>query len=1014
MKRCARCTLPFILTMIAFLDLHPSARAAAAETVDYLRDVQPILAERCFHCHGQDTETQQSGLRLDLREAALQGGDSGVPAIVPGKPEESELLRRVTSEDEFEVMPPEEENKPLDQRQIETLRQWIREGAPYATHWAFVPPRKPAIPSGPAHPIDALVAAGLQSLGLQPSPPETSAKLCRRLYLDLIGLPPSPEELETFEKQGLAATIETLLQSERFGEKWARQWLDAARYSDTNGYEKDMPREQWAWRDWVVRALNRDMPYDQFIIEQIAGDLLPGVTQEQILATGFLRNSMLNEEGAIVPEQFRLVEMFDRMDCLGQAVLGLTTQCAQCHSHKFDPLSQEEYYGMFGFLNNSYEAQSWVYTEQQQEQIQEIENAIRAIEQRLRAQRPEWQQELTAWENAVRADQIEWTPLEAIELGSVSGLNHPMQLSDKSLLMRGHPSSDIFMIARPELNGVTGLQLEALTHGDLPFGGPGRSATGTWGVLEIEVFTQAPGEKEWKKLKLSGATADFSEPEQKSPDGKSTKGPVSFLIDGKDDTVWRADRGIGRRNQPSVAVLQFESPLDFPIGTRLKVALRMNDMLGCCRISTTTAPNPATLPVDYAAILALQAPAAERTAEQQAALFTAWRFSLADAKSLNDEIDAQFQAYPQAATSMLHLAERRGDFTRTTHLLSRGNWDQPLQAVAPHTPSALHPLECDGPPDRLAFARWLVDQRSPLAARVAVNRIWLAVFGEGLVATPEDFGTRAPVPEYRELLDWLAVDLMQHGWSQKHLIRTIVSSATYQQSSLVTPELLERDPRNRWLTRGPRFRADAEVVRDIALSASGLMSHKLGGPGIIPPVPQNVLDYNYTYPAYWTPAQGAERYRRTLYVFRKRSMPDPVLAGFDAPNGDFACVRRPRSNTPLAALTLLNEPVFVEAAQALALRVLREAAADDARRADYAFRLCTARGPEPAEREALLSLLQSQRKRLADGWLSVREIATGDPARLPELPPQTTPQDAAAWTLVARVLLNLDETITKE
>ena len=669
---------------------------------------------------------------------------------------------------------------------------------------------------------------------------------------------------------------------------------------------------------------------------------------------------------------------------------------------------------MFAFLNNSYEAQSWVFTAEQQRQIQEIENAIRTIEERLRSQRPQWQQELAAWESAILKQQIEWTPLEAIELGSVSGLNHPTQQSDKSLLMRGHPSSDIFMIAQPELKGVTGLRLEALQHRDLPFGGPGRSATGTWGLLEVEVFVQEPEAKEWKKLKLVGATADFSEPEQKSPDGKSTKGPVNFLIDGKDETAWNADRGAGRRNQPSVAVLQFESPLDLPAGTRLKIALRMNDMLGCGRISTTTAPSPAALPVDHGAILALPTPAAERSPEQHAAVFAAWRASVPDAKPLNDEIDAQWKNYPQAATSMLHLAERRGGNVRQTHLLSRGNWDQPLQAVAPHTPSALHPLESDGPPDRLAFARWLADKRSPLTARVAVNRVWQAVFGEGLVATPEDFGTRAPVPEYRELLDWLAVDLMEHGWSQKQLIRTIVSSATYQQSSAVTPALLERDPRNRLLTRGPRFRADAEVVRDIALSASGLMTHKLGGPGIIPPVPQNVLDYNYTYPAYWTPAQGPERYRRTLYVFRKRSMPDPVLASFDAPNGDFACVRRPRSNTPLAALTGLNETIFMEAAQAMALRILREAEADDARRADYAYRLCTARRPESSEREEILSLLQSQRKRLADGWLSVREIATGDPAKLPELPPQATPQDAAAWTIVARVLLNLDETVTKD
>ena len=359
-----------------------------------------------------------------------------------------------------------------------------------------------------------------------------------------------------------------------------------------------------------------------------------------------------------------------------------------------------------------------------------------------------------------------------------------------------------FVIAKPELKGVTGLRLEALCHGDLPFLGPGRSATGTFGVTEIEAFVQKPESKDWEKLKLVKATADFSEPEQKQPDGKNAKGPVSLLIDGTDETAWRADRGSGRRNQPSVAVVQFEQPLDVPPGTQFKLALRTNDMLGCCRISTTTAPSPAAPPVDYAAILAMQTPAAQRTPDQHAAVFAAWRLTVPDLKPLNDEIDAQWKNYPQAPTSVLHLAERQAGNVRQTHFLDRGDWDQPRQVVEPHTPAALHPLESTGEPARLAFARWLADQRSPLTARVAVNRIWQAIFGEGLVETPEDFGTRSPVPEQRELLDWLAVDLMEHGWSQKQLIKTIVTSATYQQSSAVSPALLERDPRNRLLAAG--------------------------------------------------------------------------------------------------------------------------------------------------------------------------------------------------------------------
>lgn len=377
-------------------------------------------------------------------------------------------------------------------------------------------------------------------------------------------------------------------------------------------------------------------------------------------------------------------------------------------------------------------------------------------------------------------------------------------------------------------------------------------------------------------------------------------------------------------------------------------------------------------------------------------------------------IDALWNSFPQAATSILHMAEQEPTNRRITQVLDRGNWDQPLRVVQPHTPAAFHPFPNDAPRDRLGFACWLTDPRSPLTARVAVNRVWQSLFGAGLVETPEDFGTRAPVPEYRELLDWLAVDFMEHGWSQKHLIRTIVTSATYRQSSETTAAQRERDPRNVWLARGPRFRADAEVVRDIALSVSGLITHKLGGPSVIPPVPQNVLDYNFTYPGYWKPTEGPERYRRTLYGFRKRSMPDPVMSNFDAPNGDFACARRVLSNTPLAALTSLNEPIFVEAARALALRVLREGGTDDARRADYAFFLCTSRQPTAKERDSILDLLKSRRQRLAEGWLNPREIATGDPALLPTLPADTNPQDAAAWTLTARVLLNLDETISKK
>lgn len=990
------------------------AASPAFADVDFAHEVQPILAEHCWRCHGVDAEDREADLRLDLREMAVKVGESGVAAIVPGKPEDSEMIRRLVTHDSDIVMPPADQKNPVSRSQIEILKQWIAEGAKFEAHWAFTPPQKVALPEvGITHPVDAFVTDRLRRENLRQSAPASAHTLCRRIYLDLIGLPPSPQELAAFEQQGPEATVEMLLSSERFGEKWARHWLDLARYSDTNGYEKDMPREQWAWRDWVIKAINQDMPYDQFLIEQIAGDLLPNATQDQIIATGFLRNSMINEEGAIVPEQFRMVEMFDRIDCVGKAILGLSTQCAQCHTHKFDPITQDEYYGMFAFLNNSYEAQSWVYTPEQLQQAADIRTKIAAVEDRIRTERPEWEAQLNAWAGDLASKQIEWQPLEAVELGSISGLNHPTQEADKSLLMKGHSSADVFMIAAPSLKNVTGLRLETLPHRDLPHNGPGRSRNGTWVINEIEVYVKKPDSNDWEKQKLVNATADFSEPEQKQADGKKVSGPVTHLIDGSDETSWNADRGIGRRNQAGVAVLQFEQPLEFPEGTQFKVAWRMGDMLGCGRFSITTAAVPAAPPIDHAAILALSVPAEQRTAAHQQSIFTAWRNSVPELKVINEEIDALWKSLPSASTSILHMAEREAAKHRTTFLLDRGNWDQPLQPVEPHVPAAFNPFPQGAPRNRLGFAMWLADARAPLTARVAVNQIWQAMFGAGIVETSEDFGTRAAVPEHRELLDWLAVDFMEHGWSRKHLIRTIVSSNTYGQSSVETPELREKDPRNRLLARGPRFRADAEVVRDIALTAAGLITHKFGGPGVIPPVPKNVLDYNYVYPGYWTAATGSERYRRTVYGFRKRSMPDPVMSNFDAPNGDFSCARRVRSNTPLAALTGLNEPVFVESARALALRVLREGGSEDEQRADYAFLLCTSRVPNATEREEVLALLKSQRQRLADGWLNPREVATGDPATLPQLPANTTPQDAAAWTLVARVLLNLDETITK-
>ncbi len=982
-----------------------------SQTVDYQRDVQPILAEKCWHCHGADAATRKGGLRLDESAAAMRGGDSGV-VIVAGKSQQSPLVERIHSTDADLVMPPPKEGKPLTAQEKATLARWIDQGAQFSIHWAFEAPKKLPLPgvteASPeklsVNPIDAWVREGIAKQHLQANPPAADYALCRRLYLDLIGLPPTPEQLAAYRRDGYAATVEALLASPRFGEKWARHWLDVARYSDTNGYEKDLQRDQWIWRDWVVDAYNNDMPYDQFIIRQIAGDLLPNRTQSDLIATGFLRNSMLNEEGAIVPEQFRMVEMFDRMDCVGKAVLGLSTQCAQCHSHKFDPISQTEYYGMFAFLNDTYEAQSWIYDQGQQQTIDKAHAEIAKIIGECKGQIPEADKAYAQWLSELKAQQGNWQAIEFDDLGSISGLNHPVQLQDRSVLMLGHTSADVYMSGKAPLTKATGLRIELLTHGDLPFRGPGRSRTGTWAINELELLVKAPGSDQWQKQKLVSATADFSEKEVADKDGKKRTGPVTFLVDGSDDTTWLADRGGGLRNQPSVAVVQFEKPLEFIEGTQVKIAMRMGNMPGCVRFSLTgdTSPQAPSLLVD-----AIEGDSRDRILE------TYWLASRADRKEEARRLMETWASLPTGYTSVMHLAQRSGSKVRLTHFLDRGNWDQPQAPVQPHTPAAFHPLDDSGSKDRLAFAKWLVDRRSPLAARVAVNRAWQSIFGEGLVETAEDFGTRASAPEYRELLDWLAVDFMEQNWSHKQLLRRIVSSATYQQSSVASPEALQIDPRNRWLARGPRYRADAEVVRDMAMSISGLITHKLGGPSVIPPVPQNVLDYNYVYPSYWKPATGPERYRRTLYGFRKRSMPDPVMSNFDGPNGDFSCARRVRSNTPLAALTGLNETVFFECAQALGMRIMREGGESEASRIDRAYLLCTSRPATDAEKQEVSKTLARYRARLAEGWLNPREVITGDPAKLPELPAGVTPQEAAAWVLMSRVLLNLDETITK-
>ncbi|MGJ5816673.1 PSD1 and planctomycete cytochrome C domain-containing protein [Paludibaculum fermentans] len=981
-----------------------------ADPPDFVRDVQPVLSRSCEKCHGG--KLQMGGLRLDAKAAALK-------VIRPGDAAASELYKRVAGIGDQARMPMG--GKPLPEAEIALLKRWIDEGAAWpdgvgsavrdsGTHWAYVPPKKATVPAlGAGNPIDAFVLARLQQEGLQPSPVAAKTTLLRRLSLDLTGLPPTPQELDAFLADRSAgaykAQVERLLASPHYGEKWGRWWLDAARYADSDGYEKDKQRQVWFYRDWVIRALNLDLPYNRFIIEQVAGDLLPNATQDQRVATGFLRNSMINEEGGIDPEQFRMEAMFDRMDALGKGVLGVTIQCAQCHTHKYDPIKHEDYYRLFAFLNNTYEANIAVYTPADQARRDAILKQTAAIEQGLQKRMPGWAARMAAWEQEARLlnQKTKWLVVRPDVDDISTGGQKYLPLEDGSLLEAGYAPTKhtVKLTAKVGLPRITGFRLELLLDPNLPQGGPGRAIDGTGALTEFTVERLGSDAKP-EKIPLGSATADIALPETPlapmfydKSDKRRVTGPISYAIDGKDETAWGINAGPGLSNVPRKAVFVAAKPIEASGETTLVFLVKQNhggwnsddnqnNNLGRFRISVTgdDAPVADPLPAEVRSIL--DKPTAERTLEDQRKVFSYWRTTVADWAAENEKIAALWKEHPQGSTQLV-LAER--PTRRETHILERGDFLKPAKLVTPGTPGFLNPLAVENP-TRLDFAKWLVDRQSPTTARAVVNRVWQSYFGTGLSATSEDLGKQGETPSHPELLDWLAVEFMDHGWSLKHLHRLIVESATYQQTSRVTPELLERDPANRLLARGSRFRVDAEIVHDIALAASGLLNDQVGGTSVYPPAPDFLFQPPVSYgPKIWKEEKDAQRYRRALYTFRYRSVPYPMLQTFDSPNGDAACVRRSRSNTPLQALTTLNEPLFMEAAHALAELTLKQGGASDTERLSFAFRRCVARPPVEAEVTELLGLLKKQEARM---------------------------EPAQAWTMVARVLLNLDETITRE
>ncbi|MFL6274268.1 MAG: PSD1 and planctomycete cytochrome C domain-containing protein [Blastocatellia bacterium] len=1056
-------TFGFILLVFGVPRLSASAdqdkERAAAKKVDFAREIRPIFERACYSCHG--AATQMSSLRLDSKKPAFAGGQSG-RVIIAGQATASPLYRRVAGLGDLTRMPMK--GKPLAAAEVELIRAWIDQGAEWPDdidnsarptcggcpdpqsaiikHWAWIAPQRSPLPSvsnitWPKNPIDRFILARLDREGLKPSADADRITLLRRLSLDLIGLPPTPEEVAAFvsdkSQDAYEKQVERLLASVHYGERWGRHWLDAARYADSDGYEKDKPRQVWFYRDWLIKALNRDMPYDRFIIEQVAGDLLPNKTQEQIVATGFLRNSMINEEGGVDPEQFRMEAMFDRMDAIGKSVLGITIQCAQCHNHKYDPLKQEEYYRLFAFLNSSHEGSVAVYTPEEEMQRTAIFRRRREIEADLQQRNPDWPSRMAKWEAQVKSDQPQWTIIRPAVDDISTGGEKMLPLKDGSLLAQSYAPTKhrLKLTLKTDAQNISAIRLELLPDPNLPMGGPGRSIKGTGALTEFAVEA-APLNLFAKpvKLKIARATADINPPETPLEaifDDKSNRrrvtGPIEFAIDGKDETAWGIDAGPGRRNQPRKAVFTLEKPISNPGGTVLTFYLTQNhggwnsddnqtNNLGRIRLSITTAADAVADPLPQGVREILSIPTEQRTPAQTQAVFSYWRTTVPEWQTANAQIAELWKQHPEGS-SQLALSER--EEARETHILTRGDFLKPTKAVTPGVPAFLHAMPKDAPPNRLGFARWLVDRNSPTTARALVNRVWQAYFGTGIVSTSENLGTQSEAPSHPELLDWLAVEFMDKGWSMKALHRLIVTSATYRQSSKVTPALYQHDPYNRLLARGPRFRVEAEIVRDIALAASGLLNPAVGGPSVFPPAPDFLFQPPVSYgPKIWNEAKGPDRYRRAIYTFRYRSVPYPVLQNFDAPNGDVSCVRRSRSDTPLQALTTLNEPLFMESARALAWLTVRQGGQTDEQRLSYAFRRVLSRAPSAEESAELLGLFRKQKARFIAGELNPWNLAANDPDKPNPLPQGVTMDDVAAWTAVSRLLLNLDETITKE
>ncbi|GAB5445097.1 MAG: PSD1 and planctomycete cytochrome C domain-containing protein [Fuerstiella sp.] len=998
--------------------------AGTADEIDFNRDVRPILSDACFACHGPDAGQRQADLRLDLQEGLFRTVD-GVTIVHPGQPDHSELLHRVLSDDPDVVMPPPDQARKLTAEEKQILKRWIDQGAEWKGHWAYLKPVRPEPPrldvGATGNVIDQFVLQSLKEKKLSPQPQADPVTLIRRLSFDLTGLPPDPALVERFtadpSQAQWNAVVDELLASIHYAERMTGLWLDLVRYADTNGIHGDNHREVWMYRDWVLNAFHRNMPFDQFTTEQLAGDLLPNATDEQKIASGYNRLLMTTREGGAQAKEYLAKYSADRVRNASTVWMGATMGCCECHDHKFDPYSIRDFYQFAAFFADVKDVPVGVQpsvkmpSRAQKESLQQLTEKISNLQQQLKTQTPELDEAFATWIAAQQQKQAQagdiWKTADVVDMKSAAGQRLSLQ-ADGSILTSGpNPKHDTYRIVlQPAPGSIRALRLETLRHDSFVKKSLSRG-NGNFVLSSVHVGLLKQPDQEASPVAIGKATASYAQKEW----------PVKHLLDDKDESGWAVD-GHQSSDRDPIAVLHLAQPLKLAEGDRLIVELRQQAVdfhnIGRFRLSTSSYGNPSfdnnatDVPSSLLAAL-LKWPKTEAAETEKLAehfrsvtpLLQQQRTDLAAAEQQKKELEKQI---PETLITQTQEP-------RTIRVLARGNWmDDSGAEVQPQVPHFLNPVQSADRATRLDLAQWFLDEDNPLVARVFVNRLWQQFFGRGLVKSADDFGSQGSWPTHPELLDWLAVEFRESGWNVQHMIRLIVSSDAYRRSSETTPALKEADPFNKWLARQSRYRIDAELVRDNALAVSGLLVRQAGGPSVKPYQPEGYWAHLNFPKRSWQPDKGDDQYRRGLYTYWCRTFLHPAMRSFDAPTREECTVERPRSNNSLQALVLLNDPSFVEAARALASRVLIEGGTSVDQRLDFLFKVCLSRTPRPEETEILKQTLQNQRSEFASQPAAAEKLLNVGQAPVPD---NVDTVELAAWTSVSRIVLNLHETITR-